>query len=109
MTCSSSTPTADRAWVDGYLRHAVGVEPDRLITPRDFKLGAPIPAEFDRAVASSRYTAPVLSPAFLADRWAEYGEQLVSFTTVEEGRARVVALTLDPCRAASATPLPRRA
>jgi len=88
---------ADQAWVDGYLRHAVGVEPARLITPRDFKLGAAIPAEFDRAVASSRYTALVLSRAFLADRWAEFSEQLVTFTSVEEGRGRVVALTLRPC------------
>lgn len=59
---------ADRPWVDGYLKHAVGVEPARLITLRDFTLGSAIPAEFDRVVASSRYTALVLSPAFLADR-----------------------------------------
>ena len=89
---------ADRPWVDGYLRHAMGVEPARLITPRDFTLGAAIPAEFDRAVASSRYTALVLSPAFLADRWAEFGEQLISYTSVEEGRGRVVVLTLYQCQ-----------
>ena len=89
---------ADRAWVDGYLRHALGVEPAHLITPRDFQLGAPIPAEFDSAVTSSRYTTLVLSPAFLADRWAEFGEQLVTFTSVEEGRGRVVAVTLHPCQ-----------
>jgi hypothetical protein len=39
----------------------------------------------------------MLSPAFLADPWAEFGEQLASFTSVEEGRGRVVALTLRPC------------
>ena len=89
---------SDRAWVDGYLRHAVGVEPDRLITRRDFQPGAVIADEYERAVASSRYTALVLSPAYLADRWAEFGEQLVSFTSVEEGRGRVVALTLEPCQ-----------
>jgi hypothetical protein len=38
---------ADRAWIDGYLKPAVGVEPARLITPRDFQLTATIPAEFD--------------------------------------------------------------
>ena len=89
---------ADRAWVDGYLRPEVGVEPDRLITRRDFQPGAVIADEYERAVASSRYTALVLSPAYLADRWAEFGEQLVSFTSVEEGRGRVVALTLEPCQ-----------
>lgn len=89
---------ADRAWVDGYLRHALGVEAGRLITPRGFELGAPIPAEFERAVTGSRYTAVVLSPAFLTDRWAELGEQLVSFTSVEGGQSRLVTLTLHPCQ-----------
>ena len=87
----------DRAWVDGYLKHALSAEPARLITPRDFQLGAAIPAEFEQAVASSRYTALVLSPAFLTDRWAEFGDQLVNFTSVEEGRGRVVTLKLHPC------------
>jgi WD40 repeat protein len=89
---------ADRAWVDGYLIHALGVEPDRLILPRTFALGATIPAEFDRAISSSRYTLLVLSPAFLADRWAEFGQDLVTFTSVEEGRSRMVVLTLHPCQ-----------
>src|SRR5271157_4981862 len=88
---------ADQAWVDGYLRHALGIEPGRLITPRGFQLGASIPVEFERAVTMSRYTVVVLSPAFLGDRWAEFGEQLVSFTGVEEGRNRLVTLTLHPC------------
>jgi WD40 repeat protein len=89
---------ADRAWVEGYLKPALGLEPGRAITPGDFALGAPIAAEFDRAVASSRYSVLVLSPAFLADRWSEFGEQLVSYTSVEKGRGRLVALTLHPCQ-----------
>ncbi|HEX8204254.1 MAG TPA: TIR domain-containing protein, partial [Isosphaeraceae bacterium] len=87
---------ADRAWVAGYLKPALGVEPGRLFTPRDFDLTATVPAEFERAVTSSRFTALVLSPAFLADRWAEFGAQLVQFASVEEGRFRLVAIRLHP-------------
>jgi len=90
---------ADRAWVDGYLRHAVGLDPARVLTPRDFRLGASVVAEFERGLTSSRFTLLVLSPAFLADRWAEFGEGLVSFSAVDEGRNRLLALTLHACQA----------
>ncbi len=89
---------ADRAWVDGYLRHALGLDPDRLLTPREFRLGESIAAEFERGVTSSRFTLLVLSPAFLADRWAEFGEGLISFSSVDEGRNRLLALTLHACQ-----------
>ena len=90
---------ADRAWVDGYLKHALGLDPARVLTPGDFRLGASVVAEFERGVTSSRFTLLVLSPAFLADRWAEFGEGLVSFSAVDEGRNRLLALTLHPCQA----------
>jgi tetratricopeptide (TPR) repeat protein len=90
---------ADRAWVDGYLKPMLGLEPARVFTPRDFGLGAVVAAEFERGVTSSRYTLLVLSPAFLADRWTEFGEGLVAFSSVDEGRNRLLALTLHPCQA----------
>jgi WD40 repeat protein len=90
---------ADRAWVDGYLKHALGLNPGRVMTPRDFRLGASVVGEFERGVTSSRFTLLVLSPAFLTDRWAELGEGLVSFSSVDEGQNRLLALTLHPCQA----------
>jgi WD40 repeat protein len=90
---------ADRAWVDGYLKPMLGLEPARVFTPRNFRLGEGIAAEFERGVTSSRFTLLVLSPAFLADRWAEFGEGLVAFSSVDEGRNRLLALTLHPCQA----------
>ena len=90
---------ADRAWVDGYLRPALGLDPARVLTPRDFRLGESVAAEFERGVTSSRFTLLVLSPAFLADRWAEFGEGLVTFSAVDEGRNRLLALTLHACQA----------
>ena len=74
---------ADRAWVDGYLKPMLGLEPARVFTPRDFRLGVGVAAEFERGVTSSRYTLLVLSPAFLADRWAEFAEGQVSFFSVD--------------------------
>src|SRR4051812_22930761 len=53
---------ADRAWVDGYLKHALGLDPARVFTPRDFRLGASTAGEFERGVTSSRFTLLVLSP-----------------------------------------------
>ncbi len=91
--------SADRAWVDGYLKHALGGDPARVITPHDFELGAVIPTEFERVVAASRCCLLVLSPAFLVDRWAEFGDRLVTFTSLDEGRGRVIVLKLHPCEA----------
>ena len=88
---------ADRAWVDGYLRHALGLDPARVVTRRDIRLGESVPAEFDRLVTSSRFTLLVLSPAFLADRWAEFGEGLVTFSSVDEGRNRLIGLKRHDC------------
>jgi hypothetical protein len=90
---------ADRAWVDGYLKHAMGLDPARVMTPRDFRLGASTAGEFERGVTSSRFTLLVLSPAFLTDRWAEFGESLVTFSSVDEGRNRLLVLILHPCQA----------
>ena len=77
---------ADRSWVDGFLRPALGVAPGRLATPADFEPTATIPAELERLVAASRYALLVLTPAFLADEWSSFGEQLVSFLSVEQHR-----------------------
>ncbi len=88
---------ADRAWVHGYLLPALNLPPDRLITPQDFQPGAAIVGEFERAVVSSRITLLVLSPAFLADEWATFGEQLAAYAGVAEQRDRLVPLLIEPC------------
>ena len=88
---------ADRAWVEGYLKVELRLEPVRVITPREFNPAETVPAEFERAVTSSRFTLLVLSPAFLADEWARFGEQLVAFASVEEGRNRLLAVDRQKC------------
>ena len=89
---------ADRAWVEGFLRPALGVPNEHTITIQTFRPGASVVDECERAVTSSCYTVLVLSPAFLADRWTEFGEQLASFASVEEGRGWLVAIVLQPCQ-----------
>lgn len=88
---------ADRAWVEGYLRPALGLPAGHLITARNFQPGASVVSEFDRAVVSSRFTLLVLSPAFLVDEWATFGEQLASYASVAEQRERLIPLLLEPC------------
>lgn len=88
---------ADRTWVEGNLLHALGLPRKRVITPQDFRLGAALVAEFERAIVSSRYTLLVLSPAYLADQWSLFGEQLGSHASVAAGRDRLIPLLLRPC------------
>ena len=87
---------ADRAWVEGYLKPALALNPTAR-SPAEFDPTATVPAEFERAVTASRFTLLVLSPAFLADEWARFGEQLVSFASVESGQVRLLAVDRQTC------------
>ncbi len=87
----------DRTWVEGYLLPALGLPPERVITPKDFRPGAAVVVEFERAVIDSRYTVLVLSPAYLADEWSTFGEQLTSHASVAKGCDRLIPLLLQPC------------
>jgi formylglycine-generating enzyme required for sulfatase activity len=89
---------ADAWWVKGFLLPAIGLPADRSITPEQFRPGAVVLDEFERAVRQSRLTVIVLSPAYLADQWAIFGEQLASHAAVAESRDRLVPLLLEPCR-----------
>ena len=72
----------DRQWVAGFLLPALGLPAERVITPDDFRPGAAVVDEFERAVLDSRYTLLVLTPAYLADEWATFGEQLSTHASV---------------------------
>src|SRR5271166_5132334 len=89
---------SDEAWVFGYLMPALGLSAEQVVTQSNFRLGVPIPEEFERCVRGSRFVLLVLSNAFIADKWANYVEQLASFLTVVEQRARVIPLLLEDCQ-----------
>jgi hypothetical protein len=87
---------ADRAWVYGFMLPALGLAQDRVITAEQFRPGAPVVDEFERAVTTSRYTVVVVSNAYLADAWSTFGEQLTSYASVG-GADRLIPAVLEPC------------
>ncbi len=64
----------------------------------DLQPGSIVVSEIDRAVARSRFTVAVLSPAYVSDRWAMFGEQLASHASIlsVENR-RIIPLRLTDC------------
>ena len=88
---------ADLPWVEGFLLPALGLPDERVVTTRRFELGTPLVQAFERAVADSRRTVIVLSPAYLSDQWLEFGDQLASHSRVSDRRNRLIPLYLKPC------------
>lgn len=87
---------ADAGFVHGYLVPALNIPSDRLLLIDQLLLGGVMVAELERAVAASRFTIAVLSPAYLQDRWAMCGELLASHASVDD--VRVIPLRLTDCR-----------
>jgi len=88
---------SDADFVHGYLLPALNLPPARVLLVDELTPGALVVSEIARGVARSRYTVAVLSPAYLADRWAVFGEQLASYVSVEgerAGGAQVIPLHL---------------
>jgi hypothetical protein len=72
----------DAAWVRGYLLPELGLPEGAVGTPADFRPGAPLADELERAVAGARVVLLVLTPALLDDTWSKLGEQLASHAAV---------------------------
>jgi WD40 repeat protein len=92
---------ADADFVRGYLLPALNVPPARVLLVDELTPGARVVSEIERGVSSSRFTVAVLSPAYLEDRWAVFGDQLASHVSVEGGSAadvRVIPLRLTDCQ-----------
>src|SRR5262245_11777256 len=63
---------ADRAWVEGYLLDALKLAGVRYLTPTEFDLGVPTVMQFEAFITRCERTLLVLSPAFQADRLAQF-------------------------------------
>jgi len=87
---------ADAAFVRDDLLPALGVLPKRVLLVDELPLGGGVVDEIDRGVSRSRYTVAVLSPAYLEDRWAMFGEQLASHLSVTS--PQLIPLKLAACR-----------
>jgi hypothetical protein len=65
---------------------------------QDFRLGAPVVTEMERAVQESRYTLAVLTPAYLAGDFAEFENVLAQHLGLEESQQRLLLLLREPCQ-----------
>ena len=88
---------ADAAWVNGYLLPTLGLPSPRIITEEHFGLGHSRVEEVAHAVAASRFTVVVLSPAFLADKWAAFGQHLAAHLGIDDRRDHLIPALLHPC------------
>ncbi|HWO22353.1 MAG TPA: TIR domain-containing protein, partial [Kofleriaceae bacterium] len=81
---------ADASFVHGYLLDAIGLERRHVLMSSTLAPGRSRLAAIEHGVRKSRITIPILTPAYMADRWAELGEQLAGHV----GEARLVPLLL---------------
>jgi Sulfatase-modifying factor enzyme 1/TIR domain len=86
----------DSDWVYGFLLPEIGLDPQAVCTPRDFKAGAVLVQEYERAVVTSRFTVLVLSPAFGASEWSRFAELLASHENLRSSSDRLIPVLLEP-------------
>jgi len=86
---------ADATFVRKYLIPALKLPPKRVLYVDALPIGGLRVSEIARGVSRSRYTVAVLSPAYLDDRWAEFGAELATHISMEA--VRVIPLQLVNC------------
>ncbi|HWO20052.1 MAG TPA: SUMF1/EgtB/PvdO family nonheme iron enzyme [Kofleriaceae bacterium] len=85
----------DAGFVRDGLLPALELPRDRVLLVDELPIGGLVVEEIDRGVSRSRYTIAVLSPAYLRDRWAQFGAQLALHAGRDD--ARVLPLRLADC------------
>jgi hypothetical protein len=89
---------ADESFVQGYLIPKLALAPERVLVPDKLRLGRPIIGEIERGVRSSRVTIVMLSPAYMTDHWAVFGEQLAAYASVaKDVQGELLPLLLEDC------------
>jgi len=89
---------AERGWVrDELLPRLEGAGLRACLDWRDFRPGAPHAAEVERAATGSRHTLVVLTPSYLADEWAEFGDLLVQALDPAARQRRLIPLLKARC------------
>ena len=87
----------DRAWVRTYLLPYLEAQQIRVAVDFRAPLGLPKIAFVEKAVQTSRYTVPVLSPAYLASGWADFENQVAQYLGTEQGAYRLLPVMTQPC------------
>jgi hypothetical protein len=88
----------DKIWVRKTLFPRLQADGVRIcIDFRDFRLGAPVVTEMERAIEQSRYTLAILSPAYLAGTFAEFENILSQHLGLEQSQQRLLIVLREPC------------
>ncbi len=85
---------SDAGWVHGFLLPELGLDPRAVLTPQDFRPGAVLVQELERAVTTARLTALVLSPAFGMSQWSAFAELLATHDTLSRNSSRLIPVLL---------------
>ena len=87
---------SDAEWVHGFLLPEIGLGPRSVLTPRDFRPGAMLVTELERAVETAERTLVVLSPAFGLSHWSAFAELLATHDSLMRDSGRLIPLLLAP-------------
>ena len=88
----------DRTWVWDWLVPRLEAAGLRVCTDREsFDIGVPSLINMERAVANSRHTILVLSPAWLASQWTEFEGLLVQTSDPAARQRKLMPLLLQAC------------
>ena len=91
----------DRGWVTGtVVPYLEGLGLKLCLEDRDFRLGASRIDETEGAVAHSRYTIAVLTPAYLASAFEAYDALLAAHAAIESREPRLIPVVRRPCQLA---------
>jgi hypothetical protein len=89
----------DKTWVRKALVPRLRSEHLKVFLDRDdFRLGAPIVKEMERAVVQSRYTVGVLSPNYLGSNFNNLESTLAEHIGLEQVQQRYVGVMRVPCK-----------
>ena len=97
---------SDSEWVHGFLLPELGLDRQSVLTPQDFRPGAAVVEELERAVVTARLTVLVLSRAFAASQWSVFAELLASHDSLRRNSDRLVPVLLGQYRTAPPSGLP---
>lgn len=89
---------ANRAWVEGYLLDALEQAGVSYHSEATFELGKVRILEFERAIAQSRRTLLVISPAYMADGFNKFVDLLAQYYGLETVTWSVIPLILEPVK-----------
>ena len=89
----------DKTWVRKTLVPRLKAEGLKVfIDYLDFRLGAPIVTEMERAVIQSRYTVGVLSPNYLKSNFTDLESILAEHIGLEQSQQRFIGVMRENCK-----------